>query len=59
MASRCGGAGSGDRIMQIITEGFRGLSLIVVRNADRLLFPAVIFAALSLTGWLVPFLTEG
>ena len=45
--------------MQIITNGYRGLSLILVRNTDRLLFPAVIFAALTLTGWLVPLLTAG
>jgi hypothetical protein len=39
--------------MRILSDGYRGLSLILERNTDRLLFPALIVAALGITGWLV------
>ena len=45
--------------MHNIADGYRGLSLIVTSNTDRLLFPALIFGALGVTAWLVPLLTTG
>lgn len=32
--------------MRVVTNGYRGLHLLVKLNADRLLWPAAIFAAL-------------
>ncbi|MFW5655163.1 MAG: hypothetical protein ACOCTP_00095 [Roseicyclus sp.] len=42
--------------MRSIAQGYRGLSLILAINTDRLLFPAMIAAALTLSGQLVSLL---
>lgn len=38
--------------MRTITEGYRGLSLLVSLNGDRLFFPAAIAVALLAGGYL-------
>lgn len=42
--------------MRVIAESCRGLSLLLAINTDRLLFPALILAALAVTGRLVSLL---
>jgi hypothetical protein len=42
--------------MKFLTESYRGLSLFVTVNTDRLLVPVLIVAALTLAGWLVSLL---
>jgi hypothetical protein len=39
--------------MRLITESYRGLSLVVEANTDRFLVPVLIVASLTLAGWLV------
>lgn len=39
--------------MQMITEGTRGLGLLLVLNLDRILFLAAIAGTMSLGAWLV------
>jgi hypothetical protein len=39
--------------MKFLTQSYRGLSLFVSVNTDRLLVPILIVASLVLAGWLV------
>ncbi|AHM05001.1 hypothetical protein roselon_02702 [Roseibacterium elongatum DSM 19469] len=39
--------------MKLINESYRGLSLVIRLNTDRLLVPVMIVAALTLAGWLL------
>lgn len=38
--------------MQTLTEGYRGLSLVMMLNWDRLLYLATIFVALLFGAWI-------
>ncbi|MCU4654556.1 hypothetical protein N8I71_17085 [Roseibacterium sp. SDUM158016] len=42
--------------MKFLNESYRGLSLFVAVNTDRLLVPVLIVACLTLAGWLVSLL---
>ncbi|GAA5081214.1 hypothetical protein KUV65_01915 [Maritalea mobilis] len=42
--------------MKLMSESYRGLSLFVRLNTDRLLVPVLIVAALTLAGWAVSLL---
>jgi hypothetical protein len=42
--------------MRFLSESYRGLSLFVAVNTDRLLVPVLIVGALTLAGWLVSLL---
>jgi hypothetical protein len=42
--------------MRLLSDSYRGLSLFVAINTDRLLVPVMIVGALTLAGWLVSLL---
>lgn len=42
--------------MRLFSETYRGLTLLVAVNTDRLLVPVLIAASLTLAGWLVSLL---
>jgi hypothetical protein len=42
-----------EREMKFLSESYRGLSLFVAINTDRMLVPVLIVGSLTLAGWLV------
>ena len=46
-----------ERDMRFISDSYRGLTVFVSVNTDRLLVPVLIVASLTLAGWLVSLIT--